>query len=166
MLLLSQVGDHKNFKRCSRCRAALYCGLCDDSDRWYDKYRGCKGGSMHEGKLELMTWEWTNHDIGCRVGWGNSLLEDAAETRRRFEVDCRGKKSLFYKHARRLRPPRWWEQAVHFCHMGKPLPDGRYYKEDGVRMGLKLNRGPDPRSFHPGLAATAATGRTLCGLEI
>lgn len=69
----------------------------------------------YPGKLELMTWEWTNHDIGCRVGWGNSLLEDAAETRRRFEVDCRGKKSLFYKHARRLRPPRWWEQAVHFC---------------------------------------------------
>lgn len=53
-------------------------------------------------------------------------------------------------------------------------------------MGLKLNRGPDPRlfccpavslvrfliyvvvsrSFHPGLAAMAATGRTLYGLEM
>lgn len=23
--------------------------LCSDSDRWYDKYRGCRDGSMHEG---------------------------------------------------------------------------------------------------------------------
>lgn len=44
-----------------------------------------------------MTWEWTNPDIGHRMGWGNSLIEDAPEVRRRSEVDCKGKKSLFFK---------------------------------------------------------------------
>jgi len=187
----------KDFKRCSRCRGALYCNadcqmkdwashkeLCSDSDRWYDKYRGCRDGSMHEGKLELMTWEWTDPDLGHRIGWGSAFIEEAEDVKRRFEVEYKGKRSLLFK--KRPQAFRWTCCGTHarmkfgcdhhgggskpctcdFCHMGKPLPDSVYYKESGPRMGLNLRRGPDPRSFNPGLAVMAATSRTMMGLEM
>jgi hypothetical protein len=52
------------------------------------------------------------------------------------------------------------------CRMGKPLPDRIYKEKTSSRMGLKLPRGPDPRSFNPGLAMSAAAGRSLFGLEM
>ncbi|KAH9841725.1 uncharacterized protein C8Q71DRAFT_700219 [Rhodofomes roseus] len=187
----------KDFKRCSRCRGALYCNsecqkqdwashkeLCSDSDRWYDKYSGCRDGSMHEGKLELITWEYTDPESGDRMGWGNVLIEEADDLKRKFEVDCKGKKSLFFKK---------WPQGFRwtccgmdggvnygcdhhgtgskpctcdFCRMGRPLPDSIYKEKTGPRMGLRLPRGPDPRSFNPVLAAQAAQGRSMFGLEM
>ena len=50
--------------------------------------------------------------------------------------------------------------------MGKPLPEGIYNEKSASRMGLKLPRGPDPRSFNPALAVSAATGRSLFGMEM
>jgi hypothetical protein len=52
------------------------------------------------------------------------------------------------------------------CRMGKPLPDGIYKERTSSRVGLNLPRGPDPRSFSPALAVSAATGRSLFGLEM
>ena len=49
------------------------------------------------GKLELITWEWTDHELRERMGWGNVPLAEVADHRRTFEVDCRGRKSLFFK---------------------------------------------------------------------
>ena len=53
-----------------------------------------------------------------------------------------------------------------FCRMGKPLPESIYKEKTASRMGLNLPRGPDPRSFNPALAITAATGRTFLGMEM
>ncbi|TFY51398.1 hypothetical protein EVJ58_g10590 [Rhodofomes roseus] len=139
---------------------------------------------MHEGKLELITWEYTDPESGDRMGWGNVLIEEADDLKRKFEVDCKGKKSLFFKK---------WPQGFRwtccgmdggvnygcdhhgtgskpctcdFCRMGRPLPDSIYKEKTGPRMGLRLPRGPDPRSFNPVLAAQAAQGRSMFGLEM
>jgi hypothetical protein len=50
--------------------------------------------------------------------------------------------------------------------MGKPLPDSIFNKDSATRRGLELRRGPDPRSFHAGIAGIAATSRTMMGLEM
>jgi len=58
------------------------------------------------------------------------------------------------------------ELTFDFCRMGKPLPEGIYNEKTTSRMGLNLPRGPDPRSFNPALAISAATGRSMFGLEM
>jgi len=50
--------------------------------------------------------------------------------------------------------------------MGKPLPEGIYKEQSASRMGLNLPRGPDPRSFNPALAISAAAGRSMLGMQI
>lgn len=52
------------------------------------------------------------------------------------------------------------------CRMGKPLTQGIYNEKTPSRMGLKLPRGPDPRSYNPTLAMSAAAGRSIFGLEM
>jgi len=56
--------------------------------------------------------------------------------------------------------------TLHFCRMGRPLPEGIFKKKSATRMGLNLPRGPDPRSYNPALAVSAATGRTMFGLQM
>jgi len=51
------------------------------------------------------------------------------------------------------------------CRMGKPLPDKIYNSPSASRMGLNLPRGPDPRSFHPGIGGIAAVGRQMFGMD-
>ncbi|KZT67272.1 hypothetical protein DAEQUDRAFT_746213 [Daedalea quercina L-15889] len=155
-----KVAPTRSFKRCSRCRGALYCGkecqetdwpdhreLCTDSDRWYDKYRGCRDGSMHEGKLELVTWEWTDPDDGTRMGWGHTCIEEAEDLKRKFEAfrwTCCGTGADMNfgcdHHGSGSKPC-----TCDFCRMGKLLPDDMYNEQNGHRMGLRLRRGPDPR---------------------
>jgi len=187
----------KKLQRCGRCLGALYCNsdcqkkdwpnhreLCVESDGWPDKYRGCRDGSLHEGKLELMTWEYIEREGGIRMGWGNIAIEEAENMKRKFKVDFKGKKRLLFKY---------WPQAFRwtccgtdglmnegcdhhgsgsrpctcdFCHMGKPVPDSIYRGQTGPSMGLSLRRGPDPRSFDPTLAARALKGRRALGLEL
>lgn len=50
--------------------------------------------------------------------------------------------------------------------MGKPIPDGIFYKKSINRQGLTLPRGPDPRSYNVALAIDAAAGRTIFGLQM
>ena len=52
------------------------------------------------------------------------------------------------------------------CRMGKSLPDEIYEEKTTSRMGLNLPRGPDPRSFNSLLAITAATGRSMFGMDM
>ena len=56
--------------------------------------------------------------------------------------------------------------AIVPSRMGKPLPDSIYKERSQTRHSLKLSRGPDPRSFHPGIAQVSATARSMMGLEM
>ena len=49
--------------------------------------------------------------------------------------------------------------------MGKPLPDSVYNDPEPSRRGLRLARGPDPRSFNAGIGAITALGRALTGMD-
>jgi hypothetical protein len=53
-----------------------------------------------------------------------------------------------------------------WARMGRPLPDSVYHDESASRMGLRLRRGPDTRSFHSGLATMAGTMRATLGLDM
>ncbi|KXZ48656.1 hypothetical protein GPECTOR_26g559 [Gonium pectorale] len=117
---------------------------------WYDKYRKGKDGSRHEGKLELITWDGTDDD-GERLGWGAVLIEEAEEHKRLFETKYGGNLEKFYD---------FWPQV-----MGKPLPDGICPPTSQSRKGLKLRRGPDPRSFNPAQAAISSMMRGLFGMD-
>jgi len=57
-------------------------------------------------------------------------------------------------------------QPVNDYHLSaQSLP--RLAKERSqTRHGLKLSRGPDPRSFHPGIAQVSAMARYMMGLEL
>lgn len=44
-----------------------------------------------------MTWEYTDED-GVRMGWGNVVVEEVEDIKRKFKVDYKGKKRLFFKY--------------------------------------------------------------------
>jgi len=50
--------------------------------------------------------------------------------------------------------------------MGKSLPERIYMEKSATRIGLNLSRGPDPRSYNPALAVTAAAGRSILGMQM
>ncbi|EIN13012.1 hypothetical protein PUNSTDRAFT_82541 [Punctularia strigosozonata HHB-11173 SS5] len=144
----------KDLKRCARCRGALYCNadcqkndwsnhkeLCGESSSWMDKYRGCRDGSLHEGKLELMTWEYIEPTTKERMGWGNVVIEGAEYMKKVLREECNGKLSRLFK--KRPEAFRWTccgtdagmnfgcdhhgtgsrPCTCDFCRMGKALPN-------------------------------------------
>ncbi|KAF8173096.1 hypothetical protein BJ912DRAFT_859582 [Pholiota molesta] len=178
-------------KRCSRCRARFYCGQdCQTADwtthkracgaEWYDRYRTCRDGSRHEGRLELITWA----SAAEGTGWGYKPLAEAAALRARFEGALRRDERRL--HAEWPQAFRWtccgtdaemdWGCDHHgtgsracmcdFCRMGTALPENVYNIPNASRHGLMLYRGPDPRSFDPASAAIAAQGRATLGLPM
>lgn len=51
--------------------------------------RKCEDGSLHEGKLELITWNTPanpHESYGEDMGWGGVLAEEADEHKAEFEV--------------------------------------------------------------------------------
>ncbi|KDR69935.1 hypothetical protein GALMADRAFT_255247 [Galerina marginata CBS 339.88] len=180
-------------QRCSRCHSRFYCGrecqtadwpthkaACGKTMQWYDRFRKCKDGSRHEGRLELITWP--NAKEG--TGWGQCFADEADDLRRKFEEEYDGDEGKFFKYW--PQGFRWtccgtdsgmkWGCDHHgsgskpctcdFCRMGKPLPDSVFNDDSATRHGLNLRRGPDPRSFNAGLATVAAASRTMMGLEM
>ncbi|KAF5381795.1 hypothetical protein D9615_005438 [Tricholomella constricta] len=150
------------------------------SPKWYDKYRKCQDGHKHGGDLELITWKCPKDG----TGWGAVVEEEADDLKRRFETEMGGNLERLYEewndafrwtccgtsagmdygcdhHGSGMHPC-----SCDFCRMGKPLPKSIYEEQSAERMGLNLRRGPDPRSFNRALAALAATGRTISGLEM
>ncbi|KAF9475465.1 hypothetical protein BDN70DRAFT_840879 [Pholiota conissans] len=150
---------------------------------WYDKYRKCRDGSFHEGDLELITWSCVESESGIEMGWGNCDIEESADLKEKFENEYKGDQQKLF---------RYWPRAFRwtccgmdaelrccdhhgsgskpctcdFCRMGKPLPDSIYNEKNSSRLGLKLRRGPDPRSFKPSRARKAEAMRSLFGLQM
>ncbi|KIM38938.1 hypothetical protein M413DRAFT_447589 [Hebeloma cylindrosporum] len=180
---------------CARCQDRYYCGReCQKGDWethkgscrakislvWYDRYRKCKDGTRHEGKLELMTWPSPEEDLG----WGGCFADESDDLKHKFEVEFGGDEARFYKHW--PQGFRWtccgtdagmkWGCDHHgtgskpctcdFCRMGKALPDSIYKERCQTRHGLQLSRGPDPRSYHPQIAQVSAMGRSMMGLDL
>ncbi|KAF9481914.1 hypothetical protein BDN70DRAFT_830152 [Pholiota conissans] len=154
-----------------------------DPVRWYEKYRHCRDGNAHEGALELITWPATFN--GVKTGWGHIEIEYSDNLKQKFEKEFDGdeeKLFLFYRRAFR-----WTCCGTHanmdwgcdhhgsgrnpcscdFCHMGKPLPDSIFYEKTASRHGLtNLLRGPDPRSYHSGVALNTVVNRVAMKLPM
>jgi hypothetical protein len=60
--------------------------------KWYDSpsIRRCKDGTLHEGKLELITWPYTPGPEGNKwdepTGFAAIILSEDAEFKEHFEV--------------------------------------------------------------------------------
>ncbi|KIY69942.1 hypothetical protein CYLTODRAFT_392887 [Cylindrobasidium torrendii FP15055 ss-10] len=184
-------------QQCSGCKSRLYCGQecqrndwpthkneCTKGKQWYDRYRLCRDGSKHQGKLELMTWgESAEDNDGDETGWGCCLIDECEGLKKLYETKYGSDDSRFYKY---------WPQGFRwtccgttgdmsygcdhhgtgsrpctcdFCRMGKPLPDRIYDMNKAPRRGLTLSRGPDPRSYNSAQAAIAEIGRAMTGID-
>ncbi|KDR77626.1 hypothetical protein GALMADRAFT_66014 [Galerina marginata CBS 339.88] len=181
-------------KRCSRCHDRFYCGkTCQQSDWkahkpncvtreiWYDKYRKCKDGTVHYGKLQLITWGGERD--GHTLGWGASFENDSEALQKILEEGFKGDLQRF--HAWRPQAFRWtccgtsasmdygcdhhgagpMPCTCDFCRMGKSIPDKFYYERLPSKVGLHLPRGPDPRSYSAAFAAQAAAGRKKWNMD-
>ncbi|KAF8163748.1 hypothetical protein B0H34DRAFT_336394 [Crassisporium funariophilum] len=136
------------------------CGVKPVGPTWYDKHRKCQDRSLHEGRLDLITW--ANEKEG--TGWGNVSADESDDMRKKFEEEFGGDEEKLYDY---------WPQAFRwtccgtsadmdwgcdhhgsgsrpctcdFCRGGEALPINIYKEDTATRYGLKLQRGPDPRS--------------------
>jgi hypothetical protein len=78
-----QAADWKTHKR--------VCGV-KAQKTWYDKHRKCRDGSIHEGKLELITWPCEQEE----TGWGHCITEESDDLRRKLEVEYGGDEAKFF----------------------------------------------------------------------
>ncbi|KAJ7072040.1 hypothetical protein C8F01DRAFT_1044390 [Mycena amicta] len=169
------VCGKESLSRCSGCKVTSYCGAncqrtdwsahkaaCAAAPQWYDKHRKCQDGNLHEGRLELITWDSSSSELD--LGWGACLKEEADDLKKDFETKYGGDEEKFFEH---------WPQGFRwtccgteasmdygcdhhgsgkkpctcdYCRMGEPLPNDIYNEKTASRHGLKLRRGPDPRS--------------------
>lgn len=169
--------------------------MAGSSSPWYDKHRLCEDNAKHEGRLELITWSVpassqrpTDGDDFCEdMGWGNCIAgEDSDGLKQKFETEFAGNEERLYEY---------WPQGFRwtccglvgdenfgcdhhgkgpkpcscdFCKMGKAIPNSIYDERinSPAGKGLKLSRGPDPRSISRGSLGTNITemARGLLGL--
>ncbi|KAF7361604.1 hypothetical protein MVEN_00503600 [Mycena venus] len=136
---------------------------CAAAPKWYDKHRRCRDGTSHEGRLELITWDFPQDGMG----WGNCAAEDSEDMKKKFETEFGGDEENLFKY---------WPQAFRWtccgrlldvlgcavltCFFflivdpvlaitagwGEPLPASIFNEKTASRHGLTLSRGPDPRS--------------------
>ncbi|KAL0568583.1 hypothetical protein V5O48_013401 [Marasmius crinis-equi] len=159
---------------------------CVKSTVWYDWYRACEDGGLHEGKLELMTWDYSLPEFEMELGFGGATRDQADHLKEIFESDLfGGDLEKFYKY--RPNAFRWTccgapgdvklgcdhhgkgnprkPCSCDFCSMGKSLTDKAFNEAKQSKHGLDLIRGPDPRSYNPAVAMERAAGRSLFGLD-
>uniref|UniRef100_A0A8H8CRD5 MYND-type domain-containing protein n=1 Tax=Psilocybe cubensis TaxID=181762 RepID=A0A8H8CRD5_PSICU len=103
----TKADSNTAIQRCSKCHSRLYCGTtcqredwpthrraCGKTLQWYDKFRKCRDGSLHEGKLELITWPCPEEG----TGWGGCLAEESDALKRKFEVKYGSDEATLHKH--------------------------------------------------------------------
>ena len=131
---------------------------------WWDAHRRAEDGSVHFGRLELMTWRCMDEDCGEELGFGGFVASEEEETRRRFEQKYGGDEARYFAY----RPSgfRWTCCGVpadignYGCdHHGDPRAT-RPCSCDFCRAGRPLS----DRIWRKKLASQAARGleRTLC----
>ncbi|KAJ7217714.1 hypothetical protein GGX14DRAFT_597525 [Mycena pura] len=170
----SVCGASGQISRCSGCKGRYYCGTacqrgdwnthkraCAAAPKWYDKHRKCQDGRNHEGRLELITWDCPEEELG----WGACFADESDDLKKKFETEFGSDEEKFFEH---------WPQGFRwtccgtdggmdygcdhhgsgsrsctcdYCRMGEPLPDDVFNEKTAARHGLNLRRGPDVRSF-------------------
>ena len=78
--------------QCQRADWPTHRSMCGPESVWYDKHRKCMDGRMHEGRLELITWECPQE----QTGWGHCLLAEADDLRRTFETRYNSDEERFF----------------------------------------------------------------------
>lgn len=76
---------------------------------WYDKHRKCGDGSLHEGRLELITWK--GDDGGEVLGWGACVLGECDDLKKTFERKYGGNEAKFFEY---------WPQGFRWTCCGLP----------------------------------------------
>lgn len=74
--------------------------------KWYDAHRHCMDG-FHVGDLELITEERVEPTTGDRLGWGNCLIEEGPELKRKYEEEFGRDDSKLFEE---------WPQAYRYVH--------------------------------------------------
>ena len=82
---------------------------CVKREIWFDKHRKCRDGTVHEGKLEFITW--TGEREGYTLGWGASFEEESEGLRNMFEERFRGDVQRFY--ATSFQVDMLWDKRKH-----------------------------------------------------
>ena len=130
---------------------------------WWDAHRRGEDGSMHFGKLELMTWR-CNDENGEELGFGGFVASEEEETKREFEVKFGSDEARYFKH--NAHGFRWTccgvsaDVGTYGCdHHGDPRAPGPC-KCDFCRAGRPLS----DREWRNKLASQAARGleASLC----
>ena len=85
---------HSTGSECQLADWPAHKRTCGKASVWYDKHRKCRDGNLHEGKLELITWD--NEKEG--TGWGNCFKEESDDLRRKFEVEFGGDESKLFEY--------------------------------------------------------------------
>ena len=81
---------------------------------------------MHEGRLELITWDAWNDDLEEMIGWGGVFKNEVPEHKHMFEVELQGDLKNFFKH---------WPQGFRWTCCG--LDGGTQYGCDHHGSGSK-----------------------------
>ncbi|KAK8876754.1 hypothetical protein PGQ11_001700 [Apiospora arundinis] len=63
-------------------------------NQWFDKHRQCEDGSVHYGKLELITWG--GEEAGWELGWGRTQVSEADFMKKKYEQEFGGDDEKLY----------------------------------------------------------------------
>lgn len=87
-------------QECQRKDWATHKNECRKGKKWYDRYRLCRDGSKHHGKLELMTWGESAEDaeFGDATGWGCCLIDECEGLKKLYETKYGSDDAKFYKY--------------------------------------------------------------------
>lgn len=80
-----------------------------EGKKWYDRYRKCKDGTQHFGELELITWGGRDPTFGEEIGWGNCVVSESADLKRRYEEQFKSDDVQMYGY---------WPQAFRWTCCG------------------------------------------------
>ncbi|KAK6992430.1 hypothetical protein R3P38DRAFT_192679 [Favolaschia claudopus] len=75
-----QTSDWKSHKR-----------ACAAAPKWYDRHRKCQDGSKHEGRLELVTWDCPEEELG----WDACFANESENLKKEFETEYGGDEKKF-----------------------------------------------------------------------
>ena len=83
-----------------QCRAQAAKNQAEQAEQppWWDAHRKTQDGSVHFGKLELMTWRRCTDGDGDELGFGGFVASEEEETRKSFNETYGGDEARYFAH--------------------------------------------------------------------